>query len=102
MSEYLVMRRANGDLFAERAGDRLRIPVWSSQESIDRFRAHNPELVLFLPARLTRSIISKAKLKDEEVSFMLLSEDAPEVSLEQGRLMTSEEIFSDSQAASAR
>lgn len=99
MSEYFVMRRANGDLFAERMDDHLCIPVWAGQEEIHRFKAHNPELMIFLPTRLTRSLVEKTKTGDEGVRFFLLSEDAPDAPLDKGREITPEELFPAQSAA---
>jgi hypothetical protein len=52
MSEMYVMRRANGDLFTEEIEGRLLIPVWSSRETVARYKERNPKLINFLPARL--------------------------------------------------
>ncbi len=101
MSEYFVMRRANGDLFALRIDGHVRIPVWSRWEETERYKVHNPELMLFLQTRLTRSLVEKAKTGDEKIQFFLLSEDAPDAPLDKGREMTSEEIFSEVQSAAA-
>ena len=94
MSEYFVMRRANGDLFAERIDDHLCIPVWADREEVERFKAHNPELMIFLPTRLTHSLVEKTKTGEEGVGFFLLSEDAPDAPLNKGREITPEELFS--------
>jgi hypothetical protein len=99
MSQYFVMRRANGDLFAERIDNRLCIPVWSRWEETERYKVHNPELMLFLQTRLTRSLIEKAKTGGEEIRFLLLSEDAPDAPLDKGREITPEELFSAQSAA---
>ena len=94
MDVYL-MRRANGDLFTEEVQGKVRIPVWSSRDAIDRYKARNPELIVFLPARLDRSLLNKTKAltKEAPVEFFLLSEEDPNASLYEGRPLTPEEIF---------
>lgn len=93
MSEMFVMRRANGDLFTEEIDGRLRIPVWSSEHTLARYKEHNPELMTYLPTRLTRSLINKlgGELGSEE--FFLLAEDDPDADLEDGKPISLEEIF---------
>jgi hypothetical protein len=100
MSEYFVMRRANGDLFAERIDRRLCIPVWEGREEVERFKAHNPELMIFLPTPLRRSLVEKAKTGEEGARFFLLSQDAPDAPLDKGREITPEELFT-AQSATA-
>ncbi|MEW6207558.1 MAG: hypothetical protein AB1631_04275 [Acidobacteriota bacterium] len=94
MSEYFVMRRANGDLFAERIDGRLCIPVWAGREEVERFKAHNPELMIFLPTPLSHSLVEKTKLGEEGARFFLLSQDAPDALLDKGREITPEELLS--------
>lgn len=96
MSGKFVMRRANGDVFTEEIDGKLRVPVWSSELALARYKERNPELMIFLPARLTRSLLDKVrgKLDKEGIpEFFLLTEDAPEADLEMGRPITLEEIF---------
>jgi hypothetical protein len=102
MSELYVMRRANGDLFNEEVGGKLVIPAWSSREAVARYRERNPELMLFLPVRLDRSLMKKIKstLGTEAMEFFLLSEDAPDAYLKDGRPITLEEIFPEGQTTS--
>lgn len=98
----LVMRRANGDLFTEVVGGKVRVPVWSDEDAVERFKARNPELMIFLATPLTRSIIQKSKQKlgtDAEIEFFLLSDDAPSASLNDGEPINIEEVFPDQQAA---
>jgi hypothetical protein len=99
MSEYFVMRRANGDLFAERIDNHLCIPVWADREEVERFKAHNPELMIFLPTRLTHSLVEKTNRTEEGARFFLLSSDAPDAPLDKGKEITPEELFSDAQSA---
>jgi hypothetical protein len=96
MSEMFVVQRANGDLFTEEINGTLGIPVWSNEESLARYRERNPELMTFLAARLTRSLINKIgnRLGNEgTVEFFLLSEDDPDADLEDGRPISLEEIL---------
>jgi hypothetical protein len=96
MSEMFVMRRANGDLFTEKINGKLGIPVWSTEEAPARYRERNPELMTFLAARLTRSLINKIgnRLGNEGTAeFFLLTEDDPDADLEDGRPISLEEIL---------
>jgi hypothetical protein len=98
MSEMFVMRRANGDLFTETVGGRLGVPVWSSEEALERYKERNPELMTFLPTRLTRSLSNRigSGLGSEGASeFFLLAEDDPDADLDDGRSISREEIFSE-------
>lgn len=98
----LVMRRANGDLFTEVIDGRIRIPVFSGEDAVERFKAHNPELMVFLAAPLTRSLIQKSRQKfgpNANIEFFLLSDLAPSASLDDGEPISIEEIFPEQQAA---
>jgi hypothetical protein len=100
MSELFVMRRANGNLFTREINGKLVIPVWSSRDAIARYKERNPELMIFLPARLDRSTINRVTSglgTEGTTQFFLLSEDAPDAYLDEGRLITLEEIFPGSQ-----
>jgi hypothetical protein len=103
MDELYVMRRANGDLFAQQIKGELVIPVWSSEEEVARFKERNPELRVFLPARLDRSLIKRIKtrlLDAGTTEFFLLSNDDPDAHLYEGRPVKLEELFQDIQTGS--
>jgi hypothetical protein len=103
MGDVYVMRRANGDLFTEEINGRLRIPVWTSEEAVARYRERNPELLTFLPARLNRPLISRIKSglgSESTTEFLLLSEDDPDADLTDGRPLSLDEIFPDGEHAS--
>ena len=103
MDELFVMRRANGDLFAEQIQGRLRIPVWSSAEAVARYKALNPELVFFWPVRLDRRLIKQVTVgleSDETPEFFLLSDDAPAAMLDDGNPIAIGELFPETEAAS--
>ncbi|HJQ70130.1 MAG TPA: hypothetical protein VKA70_14235 [Blastocatellia bacterium] len=96
MSELFVMRRANGDLFTRGINGELVIPVWSGSDAVARYKERNPELMIFLPARLDRSTMKKVtsgRGAEGTTKFFLLSDDAPDAYLDEGRLVTLEEIF---------
>ncbi|HWP45156.1 MAG TPA: hypothetical protein VNO14_18080 [Blastocatellia bacterium] len=97
------MRRANGDLFAERINGKLVIPVWSSEDQIARFKARNPELMIFLPARLDRSLLKRIKsglLDAGTTELFLLSDDDPDAKLDEGRYVKLEELLPESRIGS--
>ena len=103
MSELFVMRRANGDLFTEEINGKLVIPVWSGRDAVARYKERNPALMIFLPARLDRSTMKKVtngRGTEGTTQFFLLSDDAPDAYLDEGRLITLEEIFPEGQIAS--
>ena len=101
MGELYVMRRANGDIFAEQVNGNLVIPVWSSKDEVARYKARNPELIIFLPARLDRSLIRRIKsgLSDAGTTrFLLLSDNDPDAYLYDGRPVKLEELFPEEQS----
>ena len=102
MEDLYVMRRANGDLFTEDAQGKIRIPAWPGRDAIDRYKARNRELIVFLPARLDRTLLKKIKALTNEapVEFFLLSEEDPNASLYEGRPLTPEEIFPEEEIVS--
>jgi hypothetical protein len=96
MGEMFVLRRANGELFTEEIDGKLRIPVWPDADAVARYKERNPELMIFLPARLTRPLLDKVRSglgKDGAPAFFLLAGDSPDADLENGRPVTLEEIF---------
>lgn len=96
MSDAYVMRRANGDLFTEEINGRRHIPVWKSEGAAERYRERNPELLTFLPLRLSRPLMKKitSGLGNEGTTeFFLLSEDDPDADLTDGVPVSLEEIF---------
>ena len=101
MGDMYLMRRANGDLFTEEVQGKVRIPVWSSRDAADRYKARNPELSVFLPVRLDRLLFNKIKtLREESAEFFLLSEEDPNADLYEGRLIMPEEIFPEKEVTS--
>ena len=95
MSEMFVMRRADGDLFTEEIAGKPSIPIWSSEEALARYKERNPELMTFVATQLTRSLINKmgGGRPGEATGFFLLAEDDPNADLDDGRLISLEEIF---------
>lgn len=102
MSEMFVMRRADGDLFIEEINGKRVAPVWSSEEGLARYKERNPELMTFLATRLTRSLINRlesGQTGEGAIGFFLLSEDDPDADLDDGRPISLEEIFPESEHA---
>ncbi len=94
MSEMLVLRRANGEPFTEEINGKQVIPVWSSEQEVARYKERNPELITFLPARLTRFLSNKARtVFGSGAEFFLLSEDDHDANLDDGRSISLEEIL---------
>jgi hypothetical protein len=96
MGDVFVMRRANGDLFTEEINRKPQVPVWRSEEAAARYRERNPELLTFLPARLTRPLMKKITSgpgPEATTEFLLLPEDDPDADLTDGRPISLDEIF---------
>lgn len=102
MSELFVMRRANGDLFAEQINGKLRIFAWSNETAVLRHKARNPDLIVFLPARLDRSLITRIRRlgSEGEPEIFLLSDDEPDADLNDGRPIPLAEIFPEGEITS--
>src|SRR4030095_2479069 len=103
MGDVYLMRRANGDLFTGEVQGKVRLPVWSSRDAADRYKARNPELNVFLPARLDRLLLNKIMTLNNEgpMSFSRRSDEGPNASLHAGRPIMREEIFSEREATSS-
>ena len=100
MSEMFVMRRADGDVFTEEINGKLIVPVWSSEDTLARYKERNPELMTFLATRLTRSLINRigSGLAGEGTTgFFLLAEDDPDADLDDGRPISLEGISPESE-----
>lgn len=98
MNELFVMRRANGDLLTEEVEGRIRIPVWTSPDAVARYKARNPELLIYFPVRLDRSLLKRVKTgpaAEAAPEFLLLSEDDPDASLEEGTPIPFEAMLPD-------
>ena len=102
MHELFVMRRANGNLFTEEIDRKLRLPVWSSEEAVLRYKERNPELGVFLPQRLNRALLKNLAVStptEAMPEFFLLSDEDPDADLEDGRSVSLEEIFPEGEGA---
>lgn len=96
MAEMLVMRRANGDLFGKEINGQPRILVWSSRAACARYRARNPELLTYLPARLDDALMQRivdGANGARHATFFLIAEDAPDASLERGSMVSPDELL---------
>jgi len=104
MNEIFVLRRANGELFNEQKEGKLTVPVWSSQEALDRYRERNPELMTFLSTPLTRALINRLEsgLGGRTIEFFLLAEDDPNAELDDGKPISLEQIFPAGERAGQR
>ena len=103
MSDMYMMRRANGDLFTEETeSGKIRVPVWPNADSAARYKARNPELRVYLPARLDHSLTKRIRTLGAEgtIEFFLLSENDPDADLNAGRPIKPEELFPQIEATS--
>ena len=99
MAEMLVMRRANGDLFSREINGQPRIPVWSTRAACARYRERNPELLTYVPARLDEALIRRILDGARQVTFFLIAEDAPDASLDRGKVVSPDELLLTRRAA---
>lgn len=100
MSEMFVMRRADGELFTEEIDGKRIVPLWSSKDTLARYWERNPELLTFLPTRLTPSLLKKIRGGLAGVGttgFLLLADDDPDADLDDGRPISLEGITLDNE-----
>jgi hypothetical protein len=93
--DLYLMRKANGEPFwLELDGSRY-LALWPSQEAALRYKAKNPELMVFLPVRLDRSWVVRLgqMAAIEAMRFWLLDEDDPSASFESGRIVQWRDIL---------
>jgi hypothetical protein len=84
--EYFGMRRANGDWFAMEIESQRRVLVFRSLDAAWRWRAKNPQLMLFWPVPVDdKALAHFARANDgRPVSFWLIDEDDPAADLRRG------------------
>ena len=102
MSEMFVGRRADGELFTERIDGKWIVPLWSSKDALARYKERNPELLTFLPARLTGSLLDRIRSGQagpEITAFFLLTDDDPDADLDDGRPISLDGITLESEPA---
>lgn len=100
MSEMFVMRRANGEFFTEDVNGKRRIPLWPSENALARYKERNPDLITFLPARLTHSLLGKIRSavgNEGATEFFLLADDSPDAGLDDGTPISLEEVLAASE-----
>ncbi|HYV05798.1 MAG TPA: hypothetical protein VFB82_14485 [Blastocatellia bacterium] len=109
MNELFVMRRANGSLFAQEVDGKLRIPIWANEEAVLRYRERNPELGVYLPQRFNRALLKSpavSSASETAPEFFLLSDEASDADLADGRQVSLEEALradeADAQSARAQ
>jgi hypothetical protein len=85
-----AMRRANGDLFTLIIDGNDYVALWPDEISARRYKSANPELLVYLPVRIDRSIVER-KLKplatERPLRFWLLDEKDPAAEFESGRII---------------
>lgn len=95
MSEMFVMRRADGKPFTEEINGELVVPLWSSEDALARYKERNPELLTFLPTRLTPSLLNSIRSGLAGAGtrgFFLLPDDDPDADLDDGKPISLESI----------
>jgi hypothetical protein len=102
MSEMFVMRRADGELFTEEINGKWIVPLWSGEDAPARYKERNPELLTFLPARLTRPMLNRIRsglVGAGITGFFLLADDDPDADLDEGSPISLEGITLESELA---
>ena len=98
MSGMFVMRRADGELFTEEINGKRIVPLWSGEDALARYKERNPELLTFLPTRLTRSLLNRIRSGQAgagTTGFFLLTDDDPDADLYDGSPVSLEGITLD-------
>jgi len=66
MSSIYAMQRANGDWFALKEREKLRVPVFSSNREAMQARAFNVEMLVFRPVLIDERVIRELGSADKE------------------------------------
>jgi len=101
MDGVFVMRRADGTLFTEDRNGKSTMPIWESEETLARYRERNPALMTWFPARLTRTMFERMRASQDATELFLLGGDDPSAELDDGRPVSLQEIFPDSDRTSS-
>jgi hypothetical protein len=93
MDQFTIMRRANGELFTLDIKGRQHLAVWPNANEALRYKAHNPELLVFVPAVAAGPFGQKslAPLRRDNIELVLLS-DIDGTHLRGGRKMSWQEL----------
>lgn len=95
---YYVLRRANGDILTVDIGGRQAIAIWEDERAVRRSKLTNPELIVYVPAPLTRQLVER-RFPDRDVSFFLVDSRDPD--LKTGRRMSPADVFPEPELAEA-
>jgi hypothetical protein len=93
MGDLFVMRRANGDLFTKEVEGRLVLPVWSGNDSVERFKERNPELLIYFAAPLDRKTLKRVNSGEHPTELFLVEDSDPVALLTFGRQISPDEIM---------
>lgn len=93
MDQLVIMRRANGELFTLTLKGQEHLALWPTLESASHFKARNPELLAFVPARVGSAFGQErlAPLQKENMGLFLLT-DAGNAHFRDGRKISWEEL----------
>lgn len=91
MNNIYAMKRANGDWFALKKHDGLRVPIFYNEDEAIRARTFNVEMLVFTPARLDEGAINNLVRDSVKPShFWLVELGCP--TLTRGRVLTHAEL----------
>lgn len=93
MDQLTVMRRANGQLFTLMLKGREHLALWPNLKSAIRYKARNPQLLVFIPALVASAFGQKSvlPLQKENIGLFLLI-DAGDAHFRDGHKMSWEEL----------
>ncbi|GEM_PF-922947 len=93
-----ILRKANGDILTVDINGRPAIAVWEDERAVRRSKLANPELIVYVPAPLTRQLVER-RFPNLDVSFFLVDSRDPD--LKTGREMNPADLFSQLELAEA-
>lgn len=84
------MKRANGDWFALKKHDGLRVPIFHNEDEAIRARTFNVEMLVFTPTLLNERAINDLAGNSEPWHFWLIDLGCP--TLRRGQVVTLDEL----------
>jgi hypothetical protein len=98
MSNFYILRRANGEVFTISINGEAHLAVWDSELGIRRSKNLNPDLIVYVPVPLERRLINK-HFAGEPIKFFLV--DGTEPDLTSGREISEDELFGQAEVPQA-
>lgn len=90
MSNFYILRRANGEVFTISINGAPYVAVWESELGVRRSKNMNPDLMVYVPVAPNRRLVER-QFAGEPVKFFLVDSSDPD--LTSGREISDEEVF---------